>query len=471
MARAARAGLLSSWCMDWTSLGHAGWLIEAAGLRLVCDPLVEVDHHGGVFEVCPRRRLRAAALRADFILISHRHPDHFDVRSLAQLAALDPDSVVITPDELVAATARALGFRSVRVVAAGQLVELERLRFVTSASLSSDEWGVMIGSDEGVVWNQVDTVFRDLDHLRGVLRSGLAALGATRIDLVLATWQPMLEIAAQLGHAIEFPHSAYAGLLAQLAAIEPGAIVPASAGTIHAAPYAWLNQVVCPVDEARFLADAARACPNAQVLALELGARYRVRAGAKVEVDADAGAALIERLEPGPEPEFRPFAIPALHDPGEFLGAPESVEVMHAQVLEWIEGSLARALVAHFDEFEVDRPLRFVVEVVFGDRTLARTLVVDAQTCTSVAGCDPSWDVYDAAAGTMLWEVVVGRRHWGDLLLSGGLRARSRAYRVDAAGLHRARVGETFLYYALSYADSVARSVAWEVEQALARRA
>jgi len=27
------------------------------------------------------------------------------------------------------------------------------------------------------------------------------------------------------------------------------------------------------------------------------------------------------------------------------------------------------------------------------------------------------------------------------------------------------------LYYALSYADSVARSVAWEVEQALARRA
>ena len=101
MARAARAGLLSSSCMDWTSLGHAGWLIEAAGLRLVCDPLVEVDHHGGVFEVRPRRRLRAAALRADFILISHRHPDHFDVRSLAQLAALDPDSVVITPDELV----------------------------------------------------------------------------------------------------------------------------------------------------------------------------------------------------------------------------------------------------------------------------------------------------------------------------------------------------------------------------------
>ena len=32
--------------MRWTSLGHACWLIEAAGLRLLCDPLLGVEHHG-----------------------------------------------------------------------------------------------------------------------------------------------------------------------------------------------------------------------------------------------------------------------------------------------------------------------------------------------------------------------------------------------------------------------------------------
>jgi UDP-MurNAc hydroxylase len=448
--------------MDWISLGHAGWLIEAAGLRLLCDPLIEVDHHGGVFEVSPRRRLRAEALRPDFILVSHRHPDHFDVRSLAKLAAIDPDAVVVTPDALVARTARDLGFRAVHETPPGQLVELDGLRFVTSESASADEWGVMVASEDGVVWNQVDTVFRSLAHVREVARSGLAALGHSRIDLVLVQWQPMLEIAAQLGHAVAFPQHAYAELLARLAAIEPATIVPSSAGTVHAEPFDWLNHVVCPVEAEQFLADAARACSRATVLPSRLGGRYRLRQG-RVELDPDGGAAMIERLPGGPEHDWRPLAIPPVHDVGRFLGDPVVVEVMHADVARWLEHDLAAALVARFDEFEVDRPLRLAVEVVFADRSLARTLVVDADRCELHEGIDPGWDALDVIAGTMLWEVLQGRRHWGDPLLSGGLRALSRAHRVDAGGLRRANLAEVFLYYALSYADSVDRALRWEV--------
>ncbi|HWB81460.1 MAG TPA: MBL fold metallo-hydrolase, partial [Nannocystaceae bacterium] len=105
--------------MELCYLGHAMWLCEAAGLRLLTDPLLAATHHCGVFEVVPRREVDAAALRADFVLVSHRHPDHFDVASLDRLAQLDPDSVVVTSDELVAWAARALGFTSVRVVAPG----------------------------------------------------------------------------------------------------------------------------------------------------------------------------------------------------------------------------------------------------------------------------------------------------------------------------------------------------------------
>lgn len=451
--------------VDWTSLGHAGWLVEAAGLRLVCDPLIEVDHHGGVFEVTPRRRLRAEALRPDFILISHRHPDHFDVRSLAKLAALDRESVVVTPDELIAWTARELGFSSVQVVPPGQQVELDGLRFVTSESASRDEWGVMVASDEGVVWNQVDTVFRDLAHVRAVARAGLAALGRERIDLALVQWQPMLEIAAQLGHAVAFPKRAYADLLRRLAAIEPAAIVPASAGTVHAEPYAWLNQIVCPVEEERFVRDAARSCPSAHVLPSRLGARYRLRGG-RVEVELEGGSGLIERLAGGPGRDYRPIEIPAVRDVGLFLGPPESIETMRADIVRWLEHELADALVAHYPQFGVDDPLRFAIEVVFADESrIARTLVVDRQACELREGVDPGWDAYDVAAATMLWEVIAGRRHWGDMLLAGGLRAHSRAYRVDARGLHPANLGETFLYYALSYAESVERCVRWEVGQ------
>ena len=35
--------------MDWRWLGHAMWLAEAGGVRLVFDPLLEAAHHGGVF--------------------------------------------------------------------------------------------------------------------------------------------------------------------------------------------------------------------------------------------------------------------------------------------------------------------------------------------------------------------------------------------------------------------------------------
>lgn len=450
--------------MDWTSLGHAGWLIEAAGLRLVCDPLVFVEHHGGVFEVHPRRRVRAELLRADFLLISHRHPDHFDVPSLAALARLDPDTVVLTPDELIAASARALGFRSVRVVAPGQLVELAGLRLVTTESAGGNEWGVMIASEQGSAWNMVDTVFRGLDHLRSVRDSALAALGRSRVDLVLAPWQPMLEIAAQLGHAIAFPQRAYAELLAQLVAIEPGAIVPSSAGTRHAEPFAWLDAIVCPLDEARFLADAALACPSATRLPSALGGRYRVRGGA-VTLDLEGGAALVERLPGGPTREIVGLAIPPLHDPCRFLGAPESSAIMQAEVARWIEHELGPALVRHFDEFEVDRALRFAIEIVFADARLARTLVVERARARVHEGLDPDWDAYDAAAGSMMWEVLQGRRHWGDLLLSGSLRARTRAHRVDASGLHAANLGEVFFYYALSYAASVERATAWALAQ------
>ncbi|MCA9710253.1 MAG: MBL fold metallo-hydrolase, partial [Myxococcales bacterium] len=163
--------------MDWSCLGHAMWLVEAAGLRLLCDPLLGPEHHGGVFETVPRRRVRAEALRPDFVLVSHRHPDHFDVPSLHQLARLDPDAVVVTPDRLVAWAARALGFRTVHVLPPGQHVALDGVRLVTTPSLGPDEWGVMIAADGAVGWNQVDAVLRDAEHVARVRDEALGALG------------------------------------------------------------------------------------------------------------------------------------------------------------------------------------------------------------------------------------------------------------------------------------------------------
>jgi len=445
--------------MDWICLGHAGWLIEAAGLRLLCDPLLRADHYRGVFEVCPPRQLRAEQLRPDFILISHQHPDHFDVPSLARLAELDRESVVVTPDALVAEAAQTLGFTTVHQVAAGQRIELDGLTLVTTESLALDEWGVMVATADGVVWNQVDTVFDGPAHARAVLATGLAALGRERVDLALVQGRPMHEIAAQLGASIGFPYDEYAKLLAELAAISPAVIVPASTDTAHAEPFKWLNHVVYPVDEPRFVRDAARACPAARVLASRLGARYRVRAG---EVSVAEDMSLIDVSGPTPDRSYRPFAITPMHDHGERL----EPDPRKPELRAWIESTLRDALVAAYPEFGVRDPLRFVVEAVFPGQTPgqgeALTLVIDRAGGRVEPGADPDWDLYNLVIGTMAAEVIAGRRAWGDLLLAGGLRAATRAYSVSERGLERANVGETFLYYGLSYEESTRSAVRWE---------
>lgn len=435
------------------------WLVEAVGLRLLFDPLLSPEHHGGVFETVPRRHVHAEALRPDFVLVSHRHPDHFDVPSLHRLAQLDPDAVVVTPDALVAWAARALGFRTVHVLAAGQRVELDGVELVSTPSLGPDEWGMVIASGGAVAWNQVDAVLRDPAHVRRVLEHTLPAVGAARVDLAIVRWQPMLEIAAVLGHRVGFPYRAYADLLAQAAAVEAGAVVPGANGAAHVQAFRWLDRFVFPVPEARFLRDVAAASPGTAPLPMVVGGRYHVRPG-EVTLDPHGAAALVA-IEPGPEPRrYRPVALPDLCD-ANLRGHDEAV--MRPRVHAWIHDELAPALARAFPRMRSPGPLRLVVELVFPRAHDAFTLHVGRDGVRVVAAYDDDWDALDAVAGSMLYDVLEARMHWGDVLLAGGLRAYTRAYAVDAHGLRPADVGETFLYYALPYDVAVERAVRREV--------
>lgn len=451
--------------MRWTSLGHAGWLIEAAGLRLLCDPLLEVEHFGAVFEVEPRRRLRPAALRPDFILVSHRHPDHFDVPSLATLARLDPDSVVVTPDELVAWAARELGFRTVKLLGEGQRVELDGLMFVTTASIGELEWGVMMATPDGVVWNMIDSVLRDGDHARALVDACLPALGHERLQLALVQGQPMLEVQAQLGQSLRFPYQRYAASLELLTAIGAEVVVAASARSMHTAPYAWLDRVLHPVDETRFVRDFARLCPETRVYGSQLGASYTLRAGEVLRAEpAAASAALIERLDDDPPRTHRPDEVPALRDPAER----EASEASKASVRSWVREDLRDALVAAYPSFGVSTALRFVIEVVYLESRVAWTLIVGPEGAELRPGYDPEWDALNVLAGSLFAELIAGQRHWGELLLGGCLRGYLRAYELGPEGLQRANLAELFVYYALSYEDSTQRATRWAVAACLA---
>jgi hypothetical protein len=450
--------------MDWYWLGHAMWLAEVGELRILFDPLLERAHHGGVFEVWPARRVRAAAMRADFVVVSHRHPDHFDPSSLRALADADADTVVLTADELVASVARRVGLRTVQVIGAGCRVDLHSARVFTTPSATPDvvEWGAMIEAGGAVVWNQVDTALRGSADVRRVCALAAEALGAAaaRPDLVLARWQPLLEVTGALGERTAFPLEAYTELLDQAAATQARALVPSSAGVRHARPYAAMNRAVYPVTEARWLRDVQRRMPSARALPALLGARYRVSSEG-VELEPGVGADLVEVLQSdGDDRVYRPFELPPITD--EDLGG-RDVSAMRDIVGRWIERTLAPALLACYPATGARRPLRFVVEVVFSSARDAYTLEVSSHGARCARGLDADYDALNVIAGSMLFDVIEGRRHWGDPLLAGLYRASLRAYDVDEHGVRPLRVAATFLYHAISYEESILRALDWEL--------
>jgi len=462
--------------MHWYALGHASWLAEVAGLRLLFDPLLDDLHHGGVFSVTPPRVVDAAALAPDFVFVSHRHPDHFDLASLARLARLDPDIVVVTPDPLVESCALRLGFRTVRRVDAETKIDLDGPRILTTPSVGvvDPEWGVMVGGDGGVVWNQVDTSLGGPAEVDTFMTRAASAFERPRGELValaLARWQPLLEVESALAMRTGFPFAAYADELSRIAAVGARAIVPSSTGARHARPFEAMNRLVYPVTHARFLRDARARMPGVQVLPFTMGARYTV-AGRDVEVD-ERGAVAAGLVRPSAfdeaeeSTEFRPLEVPPLRDPNV---EGRSNDAIRTTCASWVENVLVEALARA--PIEASGELRYVLEIVWPGGVDTYTIIVTRNEMGARGRLsrttDSAWDVRCIVAGSMLCDVVEAKRSWGDLLLGGMLRGTSRAYAVDSRGMREIVLQPLFLYEAISYEESVERSLDSAVERLLA---
>ncbi len=446
--------------MEWNYLGHAMWLVQMGELRLLFDPQLDETHHGGLFEINPAREIDAEALRADFIIVSHRHPDHFNLATLKRLAELDDESVVVTSDALIERVAKRLGFRTVARVDALHRIELsDGMLFTTPSYGAETEWGVMVAADDAVAWNQIDTVLRDTADVTRTLDQAATAFSrdAVRggIDLGVVQWQPLLEINHTLARNIGFPLDEYASLLDKIDALNARAVVPASAGARHVGPYAWLNNTVYPVPERRLLRDLAIRCPQVNAFPSGIGDTYRVT-GDTVSHE-QAGARALVNITGDKDPcTFVPFVIPELIDPN-LDGRPEAE--LRERATTWLEGTLREALEEAYPQMCGPDPMRLVVDVRYPSTRDAFTFTLRASGTTVARRFDDDYDALNCVAGSLLVDVIEGRKHWGTALLGGMLRASMRAYVVDPERLARANLGVIFLYYALSYADATERWV------------
>jgi L-ascorbate metabolism protein UlaG (beta-lactamase superfamily) len=114
-----------------TWLGHSTVLLEVDGARVLTDPLLRR-------RVAHLRRTHAptAVARVDGVLVSHLHYDHLDIPSLRTVGRDVPVVIPRGAGRLL----RLRGFRDVREVEAGDVVELEGLQIRVTHAEHAASW-------------------------------------------------------------------------------------------------------------------------------------------------------------------------------------------------------------------------------------------------------------------------------------------------------------------------------------------
>ncbi len=241
--------------MEISLIGHASIFVETQDCRIVMDPVLWDPHQEGLFDVCPKREvIHEQFPEFDLLIISHRHLDHFDIRSLAYLPKTV--DVLIPKDELLETCLRKLGYSQIYLLDDFSKVKIGSTSLLTTRSENRvPEYGIVFADESGVCWNQVDTVV-SIDTIRFVKSY------YPEIDFLLATWQPMLEINFQANLSLSFPYSEYSKLLENVSLIQPKALAPGSNGFKYINGSSWLNQIVFPVTREQFCKDVRVVYPE-----------------------------------------------------------------------------------------------------------------------------------------------------------------------------------------------------------------
>lgn len=437
------------------------WMVEAGDLRLLFDPLLGPTHHDGVFTVTPPRTIDVGALRPDIIIVSHRHPDHFDLGSLRALAARHPGAVVLTADALVGRTCQRLGFTHVSLLPDHQLLDLGGVKLLTTRShCAVDEWGVVLSTADGAAWNQIDTVLGGAARVRQTLADAARALGAPALaggpELGVVRWQPLLQVGAALGDAPAFPHARWRQELERIIATNPGHAVLGASGGAFVGHAAWQNARDWPVSPARAQRDLAALGMRAPVDPLTTGKTWTVEGG-RVHTERDGGRDLVEVTGPPISRAFAPDALPALSDPD-----PRGLAALTPLVDAWVRGPLAEAVAHALPAAGIDRAC-LQLDAVASDATAGWTLRLAGGAVRVQEGHADDPDMRNAVAMGDLHDVLEARAHWGRPLLSGRLRTVDRLVVARDGALSRPHLPPFFLYLALPYDTATERWVEQEL--------
>ena len=151
-----------------TLIAHASMLIQSNKTTILTDPVWFDYLWEEVNVLCPSIDLNLKKIPPiDVLNISHRHQDHFDVRTLAYLARSDsvlkPDATLLAPnDDILIDVLKELNYRNIVIVEDFKSISIEDVTLTPTPSLNEGDYfpehGLLVNDGEVTIWNQVDTV-------------------------------------------------------------------------------------------------------------------------------------------------------------------------------------------------------------------------------------------------------------------------------------------------------------------------
>ena len=252
-----------------TLIGHACLLIQSKEITIMTDPVWFDYLWEEINTLCPSIILEKDKVPSlDVLNISHRHQDHFDVRTLAYLVQneriITPDTIILAPqDNLLLDILNELEFKNIKVVADFEPIQVKDVTITPTPSRNQlstaedpfPEHGLLVNDGEVTIWNQVDSMVNpDIIQHIGELYG--------QIDFFHSRFVPLIEGNLSYNRPLTLPVDEYCTFLNVVKTLNPKMVVPGSAAFRYRDELIYMNQVSFPITQDQFLRDLTAFCPE-----------------------------------------------------------------------------------------------------------------------------------------------------------------------------------------------------------------
>ena len=433
--------------MITTMISHACLVIESRGTTLLTDPIF-FDYLWEECNVqCPSIDLDLAKLpKVDILNISHRHQDHFDIRTLAYLAGdagiLAPDAVVLAPrDEILLEVLEKLEFKNITIVEDFKALEIKGLTLTPTPSLNKQDYfpehGLLVHDGEVTLWNQVDTIVSP-DMIKYMHRL------YGQLDFAHVRYLPLLEGNFSFHLPLELPMEEYDSFLKVAAATRPKFAVPGSAGFKYRDEFGFLNQYSFPTTQEQFLRDLADFCPEIKTSVFYPSDRAVITPGG-VEMQKAASEFVKIRVNDGHKVEFKPVAeVPPIRTRTQDKAQHEKE---WQAVVDFIENRFVDLLVEKKAVRSwVDWKVVYQLEVFGQDGSEIWCLDFAGEDAAIIKGRVGKINLYEGIACSELYSLIQNETSWDYVGINGQYRTFKNIYRIRMGEFeHWTRTDDEFL--------------------------